>query len=178
MARRYQAQALEDRDDAILAIGGTEYRIPDRVTVPIMTKFMRIHRIIRETEDENELASALEEAHQAVLDYVRLQTPEANFQLDARELAGVIGFVIGTDQTDAEAEVVDALTDSGRATASEAPDGETKLDAGDEAGPLASPTPSHTLSSLSGNGSGGSQGTTEVFSGATSGSTSPTSSVT
>ncbi len=162
---------------AVLTFGGVKYPIPDALTVPMMARFFRVHSQLQSVDSVDATIAAMDEAHKAILDYIRLETPDANFQLDARLVGDVIAFLIGNKAGPA-VEIADGLTD-GAASDTEAISTEL-TEAGDSSGgesggsPLPSARPSLTPSSPSVPSTGGLLGTGEVSSGGTSSSTSPT----
>jgi hypothetical protein len=146
--RRYNPQALAP-EDAVLELDGREYPIPDALTIPMMQKFMLIAKELeaaRAGEDDVDAEAAVEamnNAHQAILDYVRLRTPDANFQLDVHGIIGTIGFIVG-HADGPEAEVLDAFEEAGatRETAAGEEDEETvRLDDDPELPPTPPQTP-------------------------------------
>jgi hypothetical protein len=137
MGRRYEIGALEP-EDAVLVVDRVEYPIPDALTIPMMAKFMRLAKQIELRGDDAEAAvEAMNEAHDAILEYVRLRTPGANFQLDTNGIVGAIGFIVGNLEGP-EREVIDAMREAGGGEAEPSSAGEPRV-AIDDDGPPTQP---------------------------------------
>jgi len=168
MARELRLRVLED-EKAFLWVGQNRYPIPDKLTISMMARFMRIQKQVQragEGGDEVQIIEAMNETHDAVVDYLRLETPDVHVQLSPDELGEAVNFILGNDKG-AEAEAVDALAGDTD------PDDPGDDDGGDgNVTPLASTRPSSKRSSGSATSKGGSRGTGTPSSGVTSGSTS------
>lgn len=143
--RRYSVSSLAP-EDAVLEVDGREYPIPDALTIPMMQKFMQIAKEIERSGDDPDAAvSAMNDAHAAIVEYVRLRTPDASFQLDVNGVVGAIAFIVGNEDGP-EQEVIDALADAGGKQV-EAVEGGQQVELDDESGPTPPETPSSSASS-------------------------------